>query len=85
MMPILSSNEGVHPAPPVLASTLLDLESDHRKATSWAEPFQTGVKRLDSNLPQTLWMGGKVIGIVSDRAESMVRIFVFKCKRRTGF
>lgn len=73
MMP---SSEAVHPAPPVLASALLDIEAGHSKTANFAEPFYTGVKRLDANLPQTLWTGGKVIGILSDRAQSMVRFDV---------
>jgi hypothetical protein len=70
--------ENVHPAPPALASTLLDVESECRKTVKSAEPFQTGVKRLDANLPPSLWTGGKVVGIVSDGGESRVRIYISK-------
>jgi hypothetical protein len=76
MMPNLSNDKNFYPAPPVLASTLLELESDHKQNAETSEPFQTGIQRLDANLPQTLWTGGKVIGIVSDRGESMVRICI---------
>ena len=72
----MSAAENVHPAPPLLASTLLDVESECRKTAKSAEPFQTGVKRLDANLPPNLWTGGKVVGIVSDGGESRVRIYI---------
>lgn len=71
-MPTPPSDKGVRPAPPVLASTLVDLESDDSKSGKAAEPFQTGIARLDANLPQSLWTGGKVIGIASDKGDSMV-------------
>jgi len=77
-MSTASSTKNVHPAPPLLASTLLDIESECRKTAKSAEPFQTGVKRLDANLPPNLWTGGKVIGIVSDGGESRVRIYILK-------
>ena len=70
-----STDQNVRHAPPILASTLLELESDHKKTGGDVEPFQTGIKRLDANLPQTLWTGGKITGIVSDRGESKVRIY----------
>jgi hypothetical protein len=71
------SAEDVRPAPPLLASTLLDIESEYRKTAKSTEPFQTGVKMLDANLPSSLWTGGKVVGIVSDGGESRVRICIF--------
>jgi hypothetical protein len=74
MMTTRSSDENVDPASPLLASTLLELESNRRSEAKSEEPFQTGIKRLDANLPQTLWTGGKVIGIVSNGSKSMVRI-----------
>jgi hypothetical protein len=70
------SAEDVRPAPPLLASTLLDIESEYRKTAKSTEPFQTGVKMLDANLPSSLWTGGKVVGIVSDGGESRVRICI---------
>ena len=75
-MSAASSAENVHPAPPLLASTLLDAESEYRKTAKSAEPFQTGVKMLDANLPPNLWTGGKVVGIVSDGGESRVRSYI---------
>lgn len=76
MMPPISSHEDVCPAPPILASTLLDLETDPCKNAESAEPFHTDVRELDDHLPQTLWTGGKVIGIASRRGESLVRTSV---------
>jgi hypothetical protein len=76
MMTARSSDENVDSSPPLLASTLLELESDRRKKAKSEEPFQTGVKKLDANLPQTLWTGGKIIGIVSKGSESVVRIWI---------
>jgi hypothetical protein len=73
-MSATSSAEDVRPAPPLLASTLLGIESEYRKT---AKPFQTGVKMLDANLPPNIWTGGKVVGIVSDGGESRVRICIF--------
>jgi hypothetical protein len=72
-MSAASSAEDVRPALPLLASSLLDAESEHRKR---AEPFQTGVKVLDANLPPSLWTGSKVVGIVSDGGECRVRIYI---------
>ena len=57
--------EEVRPAPPVLASTLLDLESDLRDQTNRGPVWYTGVKRLDTSLPEHLWTAGRVIGLVS--------------------
>ena len=74
-MSSLSSSEDVRPAPPILVSTLLELESDQKKPPKRIQPFQTGVKRLDANLPQTLWIGGRVVGIASDRGDAMVRLY----------
>ena len=82
-MPTFSSEVDVCPAPPVLASSLLELESDQRNSVKNIDPFQTGIKRLDANLPQTLWTGGKVVGIVSDGGEAKVRIYHFAQYRRT--
>jgi hypothetical protein len=75
-MSATSIAENVHPAPPLLASTLLDVESEYRKTAKSAGPFQAGVKRLDANLPPDLWTGGKVVGIVSDGGGSRVRIYI---------
>jgi hypothetical protein len=75
-MSATSSAEDVRPAPPLLASTLLDVESEYRKTAKSAEPFQTGVRMLDTNLPPSLWTGGKVVGIVSDGGETRVRICI---------
>ena len=75
-MSAASSAEDVHPAPPLLASTLLNVESEYRKIAKITEPFRTGVKTLDANLPPGLWTGGKVVGIVSDGGESRVRIYI---------
>jgi hypothetical protein len=73
MMATNSSYEDICPAPPILASTLLDLETDPRRNTTPAEPFHTDVSELDDHLPQTLWTGGKVIGIGGGRGASLVR------------
>ena len=80
----LSSNEDVRPAPPILVSTLLEVESDQKKPANSIEPFQTGVKRLDANLPQSLWIGGRVVGIASDRGEAKVRLYnwAFQVQRK---
>jgi hypothetical protein len=88
-MPATSSAEDVRPAPPLLASTLLDVDSEYRKTAKSAEPFQAGVKILDANLPQGLWTGGKIIGIVSDGGGSRVRIWfalqVLKSHTKLGY
>ena len=59
--------EGVNPADPILASTLLDLEAGLREPTVRAPVWLTGVKSLDSRLPERLWTAGKVIGLICDQ------------------
>ena len=50
-----------------LASTLLDLalENDAIAAEAGGTTWRTGVSVLDSGLPETLWEGGRVIGVGS--------------------
>lgn len=73
MMPPISSDEGVNPASPILASTLLGLETDHRKDAKFAEPFHTDISEIDNILQETLWTGGKVIAIANAGGASLVR------------
>ena len=81
-MPTLLSEEDVHPALPILASTLLELEYDYKKTARDVGAFQTGVKRLDATLRHTLWMGGKVVGIVTGRGKSKVRIHILVLEQK---
>jgi hypothetical protein len=76
MMPTISSDEDVYPASPILASTLLGLETDHRKDARSAEPFHTDISEIDDILPETLWTGGKVIAIANAGGTSLVRTYI---------